>query len=141
MKDSVFVDTNILVYARDTSEPEKQAVAENLLKHLFEQRIGRISAQVLNEYYVTVTQKLKPGMSSEDAWADVMVFQHWNPVPVDLRLLEQGYLFQQQYCLSWWDALILGAAALADCRQVYSEDLSHGQIYFGIQVVNPFVKS
>jgi len=63
MTGNAFVDTNILLYARDTSEPEKQPKAEALLKKLWKERSARISTQVLNEYYVNVTQKLNPGLS------------------------------------------------------------------------------
>jgi predicted nucleic acid-binding protein len=63
MSVNYFVDTNILVYARDSSEPEKQPIAKQWLTHLWQQESGRISAQVLNKYYMTVTQKLKPGLS------------------------------------------------------------------------------
>lgn len=66
-----FVDTNILVCARDSSEPEKQANAVQWMTHLWSRELGRISVQVLNEYYVTVTQKLKPGFSKGQARADI----------------------------------------------------------------------
>ncbi|MEX2605938.1 MAG: PIN domain-containing protein [Kiritimatiellia bacterium] len=139
MSGSSFVDTNIMVYARDPTDPDKQTLAEDLLKRLSRDRSGRISTQVLNEYYVTVTHKLKPGMLPEEAWLDVKDFQVWRPVAVDMPLLHQAFRFQQRYGLSWWDSLIVGAAALSDCVRVYSEDLSHRQMYFGIEVVNPFV--
>ncbi len=71
MSVNCFVDTNILVYTRDSSEPEKQPVAKQWLAHLWERECGRISAQILNEYYVTVTQKLKPGLSKEQARSDI----------------------------------------------------------------------
>jgi len=140
MSGKSFVDTNIIVYARDPADPYKQTLAEDLLKRLSRDRSGRISTQVLNEYYVTVTHKLKPGMLPEEAWLDVKDFQVWRPVAVDMPLLNQAFRFQQRYGLSWWDSLILGAANLSDCIRVYSEDLSHGQMYFGIEVVNPFVE-
>lgn len=60
-----FVDTNVLVYARDISEPEKQRRASEWLAHLWRSREGRLSVQVLQEYYVTLTQKLKPGLPRE----------------------------------------------------------------------------
>ena len=93
---------------------------------------------MLNEYYVTVTQKLKPGMSKEEAWQDVMDFQPWKPVALDVNVLNEGYRFPIRYGLSWWDSLIMAAAFVSNCTRVFSEDLSHGQRYFGIEVVNPF---
>jgi len=138
MTDNVFVDTNILLYARDGSETVKQKKAESVLKQLWETRSGRISTQVLNEYYVNVTQKLRPGLTKEEAWQDIEDLKSWNPVPIDMNLLQRGKDFQQQYSLSWWDSLILAAADKTACSKIYSEDLSHGQSYFGITVVNPF---
>jgi predicted nucleic acid-binding protein len=139
MTGNAFVDTNILIYARDTSEPEKQSTAEALLKTIWERRTGRISTQVLNEYYVKVTQKLKPGLTREEAWQDIHDLKSWNPISMDMSLLERGRTFQERFSLSWWDSLILAAADHTACSVVYSEDLSHGQTYFGITVLNPFV--
>ena len=138
MSDRAFVDTNILVYARDRGAGEKQVRAETLMRGLWELRQGRVSILVLNEYFVTVTQKLKPGMSRDDAWADVAALQAWGPVPMDWKLLERGRLLQQAHALSWWDALIVAAAQTAGCDMLYSEDLSDGAILGGVRVVNPF---
>ncbi|MBI4539827.1 MAG: hypothetical protein HY704_10010 [Gemmatimonadetes bacterium] len=77
----VFVDTNILVYSRDASEPEKQPRAMEWLELLWRSRRGRISVQVLEEYYVTVTGKLKPGMDRAVARSDVRAFEAWKPNP------------------------------------------------------------
>ncbi len=67
MNGPVFVDTNVLVYARDAGEAVKQAKATALLQSLWESRAGRLSYQVLHEYYATVTRKLKPGLPQQDA--------------------------------------------------------------------------
>jgi len=141
MTDNVFVDTNILLYARDASEAVKQKKAESILKQLWETRSGRVSTQVLNEYYVNVTQKLRPGLTKEEAWKDIEDLNSWNPAPIDMNLLQRGKDFQQQYSLSWWDSLILAAADKTSCSMVYSEDLSDGQSYLGITVVNPFTSN
>jgi predicted nucleic acid-binding protein len=133
-----FVDTNILLYARDASEEEKQPIAEGLLRKLWETRLGRLSVQVLNEYYVNVTSKLDPGLSHEEAWVDVEQLQMWNPEPIDFGLMKMGYRMQRRYLLSWWDSLIVAAAYRTGAERIYSEDLSDGQCYDGIEVVNPF---
>jgi predicted nucleic acid-binding protein len=83
MNARVFVDTNILVYSRDKSEEAKQAIALQWLAVLWQQRSGRISVQTLNEFYVTVTQRLKPGLSRPEAQADIRNLLLWNPIPVD----------------------------------------------------------
>jgi len=138
MSDSFFVDTNILLYARDASEPEKQMVAAQRLDALWEARSGRISVQVLNEFFVNVTRKLDPGLSTEEAWDDVEALSAWNPLPINMALLQRGYHAQHRYGLSWWDSLIVSAAEATGCTTILSEDLADGADYFGITVENPF---
>jgi predicted nucleic acid-binding protein len=138
MSDNVFVDTNILLYSRDASEPTKQALAAARLDELWENRCGRISVQVLSEYYVNVTRKLDPGLSPEEAWDDIEALSVWDPLPLDMALLTRAHAAQRRYGLSWWDAMIIAAAEAAGCSRILSEDLSDGAIYFGIRVENPF---
>jgi predicted nucleic acid-binding protein len=139
MSDNVFVDTNILLYARDASEPEKQAVAGARLSELWENRCGRLSVQVLNEYFVNVTRKLNPGLSPGEAWDDIEALAVWEPVPLDMALVTRTFAVQRRYELSWWDAMIIAAAEASGCMRILSEDLSDGAIYFGVTVENPFV--
>ena len=107
MRDRVFVDTNILLYARDRSEPNKQAVAEACLVELWEDRNGCVSVQVLNEFFVNATQKLDPGLTRNEAWEDVEALAAWQPVPLDMPLIARGFALQERYKLSYWDALIV----------------------------------
>jgi len=90
MSVNCFVDTNILVYSRDSSEPEKQIKAKQWLTELWKQESGRISTQVMNEYYVTVTQKLKPGLSKEQARSDLRALAVWQPLEVSTKLIESA---------------------------------------------------
>jgi predicted nucleic acid-binding protein len=138
MIDKTFVDTNILVYARDASCPAKQKIAYDLLGGLWRNRSGRLSVQVCNEYYVTVTRKLKPGLNETDAWRDLELYEAWDPLPMDVRTLRKAREVQLRYALSWWDALIIASAYFSECCLVVSEDLNPGQDYFGIRIVNPF---
>ncbi len=138
MSDNIFVDTNILLYSRDASEPEKQAVAITRLAELWEARTGRLSVQVLNEYFVNVTRKLDPGLSPAEAWDDIEALSAWNPLPIDMAILTRSYAVQNRYQLSWWDAMIIAAAEAAGCSRLLTEDLSHGSSYLGIIVENPF---
>jgi hypothetical protein len=78
-----FVDTNVLLYARDAGEPHKQPLAAAWLEWLWRQRVGRTSVQVLSEYYVSVTRKLVPGLPQDEAWDDVMALFTWRPQPID----------------------------------------------------------
>jgi predicted nucleic acid-binding protein len=138
MNAKVFVDTNVLVYGRDASEPEKQARAWEWLTALWERRSGRLSFQVLQEYYVTVTAKLSPGLDQESACREVRALLAWKPLPVDARIMEEAWLLQERCLLSWWDALIAGAAQAAGCRYLLSEDFQEGMDLGGIRVINPF---
>ena len=136
-----FVDTNILVYDQDAAFPAKQARARELLTQLWKDRTGRVSIQVCNEYFVTMTRKLKPGLDNETAWNRVEDLAAWEPVPLDYKTLTKARETQQRYGISWWDSLIVAAAFLSECALIYSEDLSHGQEYFGIRVINPFLET
>lgn len=138
MSDLSFVDTNILLYAQDISEPQKQLVAQRLLRELWDRHTGRLSVQVLNEYFVNVTAKLKPGLTPEEACEDIEALKAWNPQSLDFDLMSIGYHVQRRYGISWWDSLIIAAAERSGCSRIYSEDLSDTRTYRGIQVVNPF---
>lgn len=135
-----FVDTNILLYAKDSSEPAKQPVAEALMRELWERRNGRISTQVLNEYFVNATQKLSPGLSKAEAWSDIEALIEWEPQPIDGAVLQRAYPVSIRYGLSWWDSLIVAAAVITGCEEMISEDLSADQVFDGIRVFNPFAK-
>ena len=133
-----FVDTNLFVYFRDATEVVKQTQAAEWMTFLSRQRSGRTSAQVLNEFYVTVTQKLKIGLSREVAWEDVSALMRWNPVSIDTEVLRQARAVQLRYQFSWWDALIVSSAMKARCDYLLTEDLSDGQDLDGVRVINPF---
>jgi len=136
-----FVDTNVLVYTRDASEPEKQKKAMAWMEHLWSTGAGRLSFQVLQEFYVTVTEKLKPWRDAGHARSAVQSLLTWHPVPIDYRVIEGAWLIQDRYRLSWWDALIVSAAQIADCRHLISEDLQDAQEFGKVQVIDPFLRS
>ena len=136
---TVFTDTNVLVYARDASESEKQPVALQWMDQLWDTAQGRLSVQVLNEYYVTVTRKLKPGMTRRDAQADIQNLITWNPVPVNGASVIRAWTVERQFGLQFWDALIVASAQQAGCRYLLTEDLQDGQDLDGVVVVNPFL--
>jgi predicted nucleic acid-binding protein len=138
MTDLVFVDTNVLVYARDAGYPRKQERAANWMTHLWHNRTGRLSYQVLQEFYTTVTVKLRPGMSVKTARNEVRTLTSWNPLVVDGAVVERAWTVQDRYRLSWWDALIVGAAQLSGCGSLLTEDLQDGQALGDVRVVNPF---
>ncbi len=138
MKDRIFVDTNILVYSVDSGFPEKQQKAHEYLRNLWETRTGRTSIQVLNEFFVTVTRKLASPMTAERAWIIVESYFSWEPVVIDTNLLSGARAVNQNYSLSWWDALIIAAARSAGCTTIATEDMGADQVYSGVAVVDPF---
>jgi len=138
MGDKIFVDTNVLVYARDATDPQKQKMALAWMSYLWKTRTGRLSFQVLQEFYLTVTQKLDPGLEPERARRDVRLLFSWLPVQIDPRVIETAWYVQDRHRLSWWDALIVSAARLAGCRYILSEDFKSGQELFEIRIINPF---
>jgi predicted nucleic acid-binding protein len=115
----VFVDTNVLLYADDTRDAVKQAQSRNWLLALWQRRSGRLSTQVLNEYYANVTRKLKLPQ-------------------IDHQTVETAWGIEARFGLSYWDSLIVAAAAQAGCTHVLSEDMRHEQHYGVVQVINPF---
>ncbi len=139
MSDNYFVDTNILVYTRDSNEVVKQPKAKRWLQYLWQHECGRISAQVMNEYYVTLTQKLSPGLSREQARADLRALNVWQPLEISTALIEAAWDIQDRYGYSWWDTLVITAALFLDCRYLLSEDMQHEQHIGNLTIINPFL--
>jgi predicted nucleic acid-binding protein len=137
----IFVDTNVFVYAKQASEHIKQPLASSWVQRLWEEQTGRTSVQVLNEYYTTMTRKIKPPMPPADAWDDVKSLIAWNPQAMDPELLQRGREVEERYRLSWWDRLIVGAAQLQNCTLLLTEDLQDGAVYGSVTVRNPFTFS
>jgi predicted nucleic acid-binding protein len=138
MTAKIFVDTNVLVYIRDASEPQKQEQAMAWMAYLWSTRTGKLSYQVLQEFYLTVTAKLQPGLDPEYARKDVRSLLVWNPIVVNDRVLKNAWLIQDRYQISWWDALVVSAAQLDDCRYLLTEDLQENQEFGSLRVTNPF---
>jgi predicted nucleic acid-binding protein len=134
----VFVDTNVLVYARDTSNLDKQQRARRWVEDLWRSGQGRLSAQVLEEYYVTVTRKLSPGLSRAAARADVEDLATWRPLAIDRALLRDAFEIEDAADLSFWDALIVAAAHAGGSEYLLSEDLQPGRRIGEVTVVDPF---
>lgn len=134
----VFVDTNVLVYARDPSDPGKQRRAVEWLAVLWDRGSGRLSVQVLQEFYVTLVRKLVPPADAEEVRDDVAALATWAPVVTDLAVLEQAWDVEDRYGFSWWDSLVVAQALAAGCGTLLTEDLQHDQTVFGLRIVNPF---
>ena len=133
----VFVDSNVFLYAADAADPRKQRVARDWRDELWKSRLGRVSFQVLNEFYVNVV-RLKPA-ASDEARSEVRDLLAWNPVVVDAAVIERAWKLQDRYKLPYWDSLIIAAAKVAACGFLLTEDLQNGQKLDGVEVVNPFL--
>lgn len=136
MSAEFFLDTNIVVYAVDTTRgaAHKRQIARKILR---EGGFG-ISTQVLQEFYVTATKKLKRPLSLPTAARWVEQLCKAELVTLDASLIKLAIAYSNRYRISYWDGAILAAAEALGAGVVYSEDLSHGQAYGSVKVVNPF---
>jgi len=133
----VFVDTNVFIYALDQADRKKQEAAQEWRTELWRSRRGRISFQVLQEFYVKVSQKWPDARSATRS--EIRDLLAWQPVTMDEEILEQGWKIQDRFQLSFWDALIVAAAKQASCKYLLTEDLQANQNLDGLLVVNPFL--
>ena len=135
-----FIDTNILVYAHDTSAGTKHALARNLVEELWASRNGCLSIQVLQEFYVTVTRKVTRPLPIAEAArivADLSVWKVHAPQTEDvLGAIE----IQQRYGIAFWDAMVVRSALRLGCQTLWSEDLNSSQSYEGVTVISPFAQ-
>lgn len=132
-----FVDTNVLLYAVDRSEPEKRAIASILIDERADDLV--ISAQVLSEFYTVATRRLEAPLSEDEAEAYVGNLERLPVVSIDHPLVRDGIRQSREAGISYWDGLIVAAARRARCDVVVSEDLSHGATIGGVRIENPFV--
>ena len=133
-----FVDSNLLVYRRDAGEAKKQPVAERWVRRLWETRAGRLSVQVLEEFYQVVTRRLKPGLPVAEARREIRDYLVWKPVALTPAVVEHAWEVEDRFALSWWDSLIVSAAQLGGCAYLLTEDLQDGMDMDGLRVVDPF---
>ncbi|OOR91509.1 hypothetical protein B0181_02825 [Moraxella caviae] len=136
MSDKAFIDTNILVYTVDGRFAQKRQIALDLIAGLQANHQLVISTQVLQEFYNVTTHKLK--LDPVDMQGMVAKFSQLPTVLTDVSLIEQGIRVSIHHKLRLWDALMIVAGVRADCKIMYSEDLTHGQIIQGIRILNPF---
>jgi predicted nucleic acid-binding protein len=140
MTDRCFVDTSVWVYAIDRDEAEKQARAKTVLAPESGNDLV-VSAQVLGEFFVTVTRKLSRAISTDQAMELVDRMSRLPVIPVDARLVATAVSGSRAWGISYWDALIIAAAEVGGCARVLSEDLAHGTAYGSVRVENPFLDS
>jgi predicted nucleic acid-binding protein len=135
----VFVDTNVLIYALDDADPAKQRAARSWRDSLWRSRRGRISFQVLQEFYVKTTHNLPS--ARDRARSEIRDLLAWEPVGPDSQIFEQAWRVQDRYRLSFWDSLIVAAAKSSSCSYLLTEDLQPNQSLDGILVLSPFLST
>jgi predicted nucleic acid-binding protein len=140
MSVKTFVDTNILIYAHDLDANEKHLAAKTVLDELWANRTGVISTQVLQEFYVNVTRKLKKPLTKKVARTIVNTYMIWS-VDITPAEIAAAFRIEDEARIGFWDALICAAAVKSGAERILSEDLNAGQRITGIRIENPFIRS
>lgn len=135
----VFVDTAVLLHGVDDADPVRRDQARQWLATLWTRRTGRLSTQVLNEFYNSARQMFAGNVSRGDARAEVRRYQSWNPWQIDHATVESAWAVESRFGLSWWDSLVVAAAQQQGCRYLLTDHLQHGQQIDRLQIINPFL--
>lgn len=136
-----FTDTNILVYALAEDDPVRSPIAQQLLRALMGNNTLRTSTQVLQELYSTLTRKVTKKLTSEQAIRYLDRIATFPVSTTDYSAIRDAAQLSEAHTLSFWDALIIIAAARARASRLYTEDLQHGRTILGIEIVNPFLEA
>jgi predicted nucleic acid-binding protein len=132
-----FVDTNVLIYAHDVDARAKHQAAKGVLRELWSERTGALSAQVLQEFYVNVTRKISRPISKASARQVVSAYSAWcvDTTPAEIST---AFHIEDASKIGFWDALIVASALKTGAERILSEDLNPGQLIAGIRIENPF---
>lgn len=133
-----FVDTNVLVYAFEKSRSPRQATASELVSRLMDENRLRLSTQVFQELFVTLTRKVARPSTPEETLALLDDLAAWPVFVIDYPSIRDAGLLGRDQRISFWDALIVVGAARSGVGRLFTEDLTHGQRILGIEIVNPF---
>ncbi len=140
MKDKVFLDTNIIVYAHDSSSRDKHEAAREIMDYLWETRKGVISVQILQEFFICVTKKIATPLLLKNARIILEYLLNWDVVVNDKYIILKAIDLQEKYRFSFWDSLVIQAAIQGQARILFSEDLPDGQVVKDLKILNPFTK-
>jgi len=132
-----FVDTNLLVYAHDTTSGPKHEKARSLVERLWRDRSGAVSTQVLQELYVSLRRKARKPLPAEEARALVADYLRWEVVVNNGDSILEAIDLESRCKLSFWDALVVHAARASGAEVLYSEDMADDQVYDTVRIVNP----
>jgi predicted nucleic acid-binding protein len=133
-----FFDTNVLIYAYDDSAGIKHERAKELIQRHWQANTGCLSIQVLQEFYVNITRKVKRPLAPEAAAQIISDMAVWRIHSPNTHDIVAAIHLQQRYQLSFWDAMVVNSALQLGCRTLWSEDLNPGQVYDQVTVQNPF---
>lgn len=141
MKDRVLVDTNILIYAYDLSDPEKQSKAFQVIDRLALEQKGVLSSQILGEFFVTSTQKIKNPLDVATASQSVQNYlRSWYVLDITPHIILEAIRGRITYQISYWDAQVWATAKLNQIPIILSEDFQDGQMLEGVLFKNPFTE-
>lgn len=140
MSAKTFVDTNVLIYAHDVDAGVKQETAKEVLRELWGERAGVLSAQVLQEFYMNVTRKIATPLPKPRAREVVHSYTLWC-VETTTAEITAAFRIEDEARINFWDALIVAAARKAGAVRILSEDLSAGQIIEGVRIEDPFSRT
>jgi predicted nucleic acid-binding protein len=138
MSDRTFIDSNILIYGHDADAGKKHEIAKSVLRELWAERTGVLSGQVLQEFYVNVTRKIRKPLSREEARRVVDSYAVWCAETTTVDDILTASKTEEHAKMSFWDALIMTLAAKTGAKRVLSEDLNPEQSIAGVTIVNPF---
>jgi predicted nucleic acid-binding protein len=136
--DKTFVDTNVLIYAHDIDAGRKHDVARAVLRDLWAERAGILSTQVLQEFYVNATWKLRKPLARQEARSVIETYAAWCVDSITPADVSAAFQIEDRARIGFWDALILAVAIRSGARRVLSEDLNARQKVAGLTIHNPF---
>lgn len=134
-----FVDANVLVYAYDASAGAKKVAAEQLLARLWASGGGCVSVQVLQEFFVTITAKVRAPLTAEAASDRIRELGAWKVFVPGVDDVVRAIALREKVTLSFWDAMVVHAAAELGCQVLWTEDLNDDQVIDGVRIRNPFL--
>jgi predicted nucleic acid-binding protein len=131
-----FVDTNVLLYSFDPADRAKQELAHRWVDKLWQSGAGRLSWQVLNEFYANAVRKLR--VPVQGVRTTVETLAQWQPIGFGLGVVQRAWYWADKAGVPYWDSLIVASAETAGCAYLLSEDFQTGRKFGDVTVVNPF---
>jgi predicted nucleic acid-binding protein len=140
MNDKFFIDTNILIYSFDTSDPQKQSIAKQIIRNALTNYTGCISYQVIQEFLNVATQKFTTPLTKDDCYKYMTnVLEPLCEIFSSMELYKDALEIKEGWQYSFYDSLILSAALQVNCNVLYTEDLQHEQRIRNLLIINPFI--